>query len=75
MYAPLDEAEAVAKLRIVRSLFDELSIDVERRFGMTLKPYRALARTVRAKIRQAALDTKGSFRDGDAIPNYRHVKA
>lgn len=29
------------------------------------KPYRALARTVRAKNRQAALDTKSSFRDGD----------
>ena len=28
------------------------------------KPYRASARTVREKIRQAALDTKGSFRDG-----------
>ena len=28
------------------------------------KPYRAWARTVRAKIRQEPLDTKSSFRDG-----------
>jgi hypothetical protein len=32
------------------------------------KPYRALARTVRAKIRQAALDTQCSFRDGGHKP-------
>jgi hypothetical protein len=31
------------------------------------KPYRVLARTVRAKNRQQALDTQGSFRDGDTI--------
>ena len=34
------------------------------------KPYRAWAWTMREKNRQEALDTEGSFRDGDTIHNY-----